>query len=155
MLAMIANIGNSHWIALVIDFKNSRILYGDSMGGTIDEGINDALTWWIGHHTGKDFVQSYLPITRQQDGYSCGILAWFALAVFLLPESYSLPEARVVADERLRMFLRVSDRHNARVRKNYASHKILLIINVSLSRQPQRDTRSLFVQTAPSYLTTT
>jgi hypothetical protein len=121
MLATIANIGDNHWIALVIDFKNSRILYGDSMGGTRDEGIKNALTWWIGHHTGRDFAESYIPITRQRDGYSCGILSWLALAVFLLPESYSLPEAGVVADERLQMFLRVSDRHNAKVRNNYVS----------------------------------
>ncbi len=75
------------------------------MGGTIDEDIKNALTWWIGHHTGRDFVQSYILITHQRDGYSCGILAWFALTVFLLLKSYSLPEARVIADERLQMFL--------------------------------------------------
>ena len=121
MLAMIADIGNNHWVTLIINFKNSRILYGDSMGGTIDEGIKNALTWWIGHHTGRDFVHSYIPITCQRDGYSCGILAWIALAVFLLPETYLLTDARVVADERLQMFLRVSDWHNAKISKNYVS----------------------------------
>ncbi|KIJ90293.1 hypothetical protein K443DRAFT_50162, partial [Laccaria amethystina LaAM-08-1] len=112
MLVTIANIGNNHWIALIIDFKNSRFLYGDSMGGTVDEDIQEALTWWIHHHTGKHFMKNYMPITHQQDGHSCGILAWAALAVFLFPETYSLMDPGVVADERLRMFLRVSDRHN-------------------------------------------
>jgi len=39
----LANIGGNHWIALILDFKALRILYGDSMGGTIDEGIEEAL----------------------------------------------------------------------------------------------------------------
>ena len=51
-LVTIANISDNHWIALVIDFKCSKILYGDSMGGTIDDDIEEALTWWIQHHTG-------------------------------------------------------------------------------------------------------
>ncbi|KDR65394.1 hypothetical protein GALMADRAFT_26651, partial [Galerina marginata CBS 339.88] len=111
-MVTIANIGDNHWIALVVDFKASKILYGDSMGGTIDEGIEEALTWWIGQHTGKRFTTAFLPITRQRDGHSCGILAWMALAVYLFPEKYSLVDASAVADERLKMFLRVSERHN-------------------------------------------
>jgi hypothetical protein len=44
ILIMITNIRENHWVALVVDFKSSRILYGDSMGGTIDEDIENALT---------------------------------------------------------------------------------------------------------------
>jgi len=115
MLVTIANIGETHWVALILDFKSSNILYGDSMGGTIDEDVETALTWWIHHHTGKYFTKSYFPITCQRDGYSCGILAWNALAVFLLPEMHSLVDAGKVGDERLRMFLRVADHHNSKV----------------------------------------
>ena len=104
MFITITNVRENHWVALVIDFKSSRILYGDSMGGTIDEDIKNALTWWIHHHTSRHFTSSYLPITRQRDGHSCGILAWIALATFLFPKTYSLMDAGAVADERLRMF---------------------------------------------------
>lgn len=125
-MVTLANIGENHWIALIVDFKASRILYGDSMGGTIDEDIEKALTWWIGQHTGTQFTTSYLPITRQQDGHSCGILAWNALAAYLLPAKYLLADARVVADERLKMFLRVSDRHNEKVMCDYISKTLIL-----------------------------
>ncbi|KAF8231040.1 hypothetical protein L208DRAFT_1423658 [Tricholoma matsutake] len=88
------------------------ILYGNSMGGTIDEDIKNALTWWIHHHTGRHFNSSFLPIMYQRDGHSCGILAWIALATFLFPKTYSLVDAGAIADERLRMFLQVAEHHS-------------------------------------------
>jgi hypothetical protein len=60
---------------------------------------------WTCYHTGKNFTKSYLPITRQRDGYSCGILAWNAIAAYLLPDFHTLIDAADVADKRLRMFL--------------------------------------------------
>jgi hypothetical protein len=119
MLVTIANIESNHWVAVVIDFKSSYILYGDSMGGTIDDDVQKALTWWIHHHTGKHFTKGYLPITRQRDGHSCGILAWTALAQYLFPGTYSRVDAGLLANERLRMFLWVSDRHNEKVSKDH------------------------------------
>ena len=127
MLVKIANIRDNYWIAVVLDFKSSSILYGDSMGGTINEDLDveTALTWWIQQHTGRQFTKGYFPITRQCDGYSCRILAWNALAVFLLPETYSLVDAGKVGDERLRTFLQVSDRHNSKVHRFYNCQKHL------------------------------
>jgi hypothetical protein len=126
MLIMIANIGSNHWVAVVVDFKSSNIWYGDSMGGTIDDDIEKALTWWIHHHTRKHFTKGYLPITRQQDGHSCGILAWAALARFLFPGTYLLVDAGLLANERLRMFLRVLDCHNEKVSKDYDSQSFVI-----------------------------
>ena len=137
-LATIANIGDNHWMALILDFKSLTILYGDSTGGTIDEDTERALTWWIQHHTGKLFTTSCLPITRQQDSHSCGILAWVALAAFLFPERYALVEARVVADERLRMFLRVADRHNEMVRSNCDLRDLVTNENQSFEANSER-----------------
>jgi hypothetical protein len=113
-------------------------MYGDSMGGTINEDVETALTWWIQQHTRRQFTKSYFPITCQCDGYSCGILAWNVLAVFLLPETYSLVDAGKVGDERLRMFLQISDRHNSKVRRFYNCQSTLLT-RISLLKQPQRD----------------
>jgi len=127
----LANIGGNHWIALILDFKASRILYGDSMGGTIDEGIEEALNWWIGQHMGTQFTTSYLPITRQRDGHSCGILAWKALAAYLFPARYSLADGGAVGDERLKMLLRVLDRHNEKVMCGYISKSLILKRNQS------------------------
>jgi Ulp1 family protease len=118
MLVTIANIGSNHWVAIIVDFKSSIILYGNSMGGTIDDDVEKALTWWIHHHTGKHFTKGYLPITRQRVGYSCGILVWTALAHYLFPGTYSLADAGLLTNERLRMFLRVSDHHNEKMSKD-------------------------------------
>ena len=80
VFATIVNLNNNHWVSIVVDFKASKILYGDSMGGAIDENVEEILTWWTYHHTGVTFTKIYLPITRQRDGFSCGLLAWNALA---------------------------------------------------------------------------
>ena len=96
----------------VVDFEASKILYGDSMGGAIDEDVEEVLTWWTYHHTGVTFMKTYLPITHQRDGFSCGLLAWNALAAYLLPNIHSLINASDVAEEQLKMFLRVIEQHN-------------------------------------------
>jgi len=71
------------------------------MGGSINEDLEAVLTWWIHQHTGRHFTTSYLSITWQQDGHSCRILAWNALATHILPTTYSLINIKAVADERL------------------------------------------------------
>lgn len=123
-LFTIINIADEYWVAVVVDFELSEILYGDSMGGTIDDGVDEVLTWWTHHHTGHSFMKGYLPTTRQRDGFSCGILAWNALAAHALPGRYSLMDAASVADERLRMFLEIVKRHNTKVRTYTFSRKI-------------------------------
>jgi Ulp1 family protease catalytic subunit len=115
IFATIVNIDNSHWVSIIVDFKASKILYGDSMGGAIDEDIEEILTWWTYYHTGVKFTKAYLPITRQRDGFSCGLLAWNALAAYLLPNIHSLIDASDVAKERLKMFLQVVEQHDNQV----------------------------------------
>ena len=93
----------------------SQILYGDSLGGTITEEIETVLNWWVHYHTSQQFTTNWLPITRQRDGYSCGMMAWNAVATEVLPKNYMLMKSDSVADERLKMFLHVSERHNDKV----------------------------------------
>jgi Ulp1 protease family, C-terminal catalytic domain len=73
VLATITHINANHWVPIVVDFRASKILYGDSLGGAIDEDVEEVLTWWTYHHTGVTFTKTYLPITRQRDGFSCGL----------------------------------------------------------------------------------
>jgi Ulp1 family protease len=42
-LATVINKSNVHWVALIIDFKQCRILYGDSAGQPIDKKISCVL----------------------------------------------------------------------------------------------------------------
>jgi hypothetical protein len=121
-LVTIANVGRNHWVAVEVDFECSKILYGDSLGGKINEEIETALTWWLHQHSAKHFTTDLLPITRQRDDYSCGILAWNAIATKMFPERYSLmdDDSPAIANERLKIFLEVVERHNSasKVRKN-------------------------------------
>jgi hypothetical protein len=81
-LVLIGNIDGNHWIALVMDFAQGTVFYGDSLGKKISDNLREVLDWWIHLHTGRLFDYRDLPIAHQQDGYSCGILAWHALVAF-------------------------------------------------------------------------
>ncbi|KAJ7926601.1 hypothetical protein B0H13DRAFT_2265856 [Mycena leptocephala] len=92
-IGMMGNISNKHWISTVVDARQARILYGDSY---------------------KNFTWGRLPISRQHDGFNCGLLAHNSLGHHFLPKKYPLIETATnapVADARLRVMLRVVNRH--------------------------------------------
>lgn len=65
VFATIVHINSNHWVPIVVDFKVSKYLYGDSLGGAIDEDVEEVLMWWTFHHTSITFTKSYLLITHQ------------------------------------------------------------------------------------------
>lgn len=67
--------------------------------------------WWTHHHTGHGFACEKLPITRQDDGFSCGLLAYNALTHWANPEKYPLIDATKVDDARLEILLGVIIQH--------------------------------------------
>lgn len=115
-IGMIANINRNHWVAVCLDFKNHQILYGDSLRDTPNQELVHALKWWTHLHTGHIFMIEDLPISRQTDGYSCGLLAWNALTVyFLRNKNLPLMDPKNVDDERLKVLLRIIERHQDQV----------------------------------------
>ncbi|KAF8235774.1 hypothetical protein L208DRAFT_1422280 [Tricholoma matsutake] len=104
-LVSIRNVGKNHWIALVMDFTQGTVFYGDSLGKKISDNLHEVLDWWTHLHTGNLFDYCDLPITYQQDNYSCGLLAWNALAVFLLEGMHTLVDPSCVAQECLKVLL--------------------------------------------------
>ncbi|KAF8238064.1 hypothetical protein L208DRAFT_1155032, partial [Tricholoma matsutake] len=110
-LVLLANVRGDHWVALILDFQQDVIWYGDSLGNVISEEWCEMLDWWTHLHMGRQFDHEPLPITRQQDGFSCGLLAWNALAVFLFKDKYTLINAGNVAEERLKLLLQVISQH--------------------------------------------
>ena len=110
-LAFIGLVGGNHWVAVVIDFKEGTVYYGDSLGEKISSALRAILDWWIHLHTNGQFNHCGLPITLQQDGYSCGILAWLALVTFLLRGKYPLVDASHVAEERLKILIHMVEKH--------------------------------------------
>lgn len=107
----IANIDNSHWVAFVLDFETSELLYGDSLGGQPHMDVVAMLLWWANQHTGRQFMVNALPITYQSDHYSCGIMAYNSLGHALSPRTFPLISAQKALNERLNIMWRVISRH--------------------------------------------
>ncbi|KAF9008239.1 hypothetical protein BDQ17DRAFT_1323607 [Cyathus striatus] len=113
----IANIDNKHWVAIGIDGTKNTIFYGDSTGDLNSDSINEqnlevieALKWWIKIHTDIIFTCSNMAISRQNDGFSCGVLALNSLRTFLLPSVALVPECEVIM-ECVKMFTLVARCH--------------------------------------------
>ena len=110
-LGTMANINGDHWVAIALDFEESLIWYGDSFGQDAVEEIVSVMDWWTFHHTGRKFSYRKLKISPQKDGFSCGLLGPNALFHFYLPDLYPLIDVAKVDSERVKLFLRVAQRH--------------------------------------------
>lgn len=60
-------------------------------------------------------------------------MAWKALSAYLVPARYLLADGGAVGDERLKMFLQVSDHHNEKVMCGYISKSLILKRNQSFN----------------------
>ncbi|KAF8229607.1 hypothetical protein L208DRAFT_1017948, partial [Tricholoma matsutake] len=115
-VGMIANINVNHWVAIVLDFANHLILYGDSLHQLHHHDLIIVLEWWMHHHTGFTFEVKDLLVSHQTDGYSCGLLAWNALVIYFLGEKgYLLIKPEDVDNKRLMVMLHIIERHNDQV----------------------------------------
>lgn len=110
-VGFITNVCGNHWVSTVVDFMAGRILYGDSLGGQPENEFISAIQWWIQYHTNTQFVISELMVPRQEDSFSCGILAFNVLAHFYLPKQYPLMDTMWIGEERLKNFLEIGRRH--------------------------------------------
>jgi hypothetical protein len=107
-LATVANQDNVHWVALVVDFVTQEILYGDSFGHPISANMLAVINWWTHYHTNSWFTVRTLPISRQKDSFSCGMLAWDALRHHLGHGAHSLMDPRQPFHDRTEMFLQLT-----------------------------------------------
>jgi hypothetical protein len=137
-LATIANCFECHWVAIIIDFRTCTIWHGDSLGWEIDPNILALLEWWTTEHGISKFTANHLPITHQSDTFSCGLLAWNALANFFLPRQFPLIAAEKVAAERLQLFLRISDHHQQHIK--LTAQTDFDYAHISLHSQASKDT---------------
>jgi len=69
------------------------------------------INWWTFHHTGREFAYRKMKISAQKDGFSCGLLGTNGLGHFYMPEKYPLIDVARVDMERVRVLLRVAQRH--------------------------------------------
>ncbi|KAF9555304.1 cysteine proteinase, partial [Agrocybe pediades] len=101
-VGFLVNVNKNHWVAVVINGKEKKLYYGDSLRNPIARSTKDVLTWWTKYHTGTEFTCCSLPITIQEDSFSCGIFALNALTAYVL-DGEELLLAKDVTVERLRI----------------------------------------------------
>jgi hypothetical protein len=99
-IGFLTNIGN-HWVAIALDFSNSRILYGDPFKNPPKKSMIDTLNWWTHHLSGRAFSHGNLDISLQpmSDTFSCGLLAPNSLAHHFLSDQYPLIDPKNVDNE--------------------------------------------------------
>ncbi|KAJ7150102.1 hypothetical protein C8R43DRAFT_887447, partial [Mycena crocata] len=112
-LGTIANENENHWVVLAIDCEKKLVGYGNGFGTSVPASLRKHLDWWLFEHLGVQFKWKDIPVAKQIDGHSCGILAYLVLAYWFNKERFPLPNstAASMADERIKMFLRIFERH--------------------------------------------
>ncbi|KAJ7934992.1 hypothetical protein B0H13DRAFT_1591184 [Mycena leptocephala] len=111
-LGMMANLQNLHWVSVVVNGKESRILYGDPFKDEPDSETKQALHWWAEFHTGRKFTWGDLDVPIQMDGFNCGILSHSSLVHHFLPNTPLITSNKNgPADARLEMMIRIVNRH--------------------------------------------
>jgi hypothetical protein len=127
-LATVANQDNVHWVALVVDFATQELLYGDSFGHPISADMLAVISWWTHYHTNSQFVVRALPISRQQDNFSCGMLAWDALRHYLGHGAHALMDPQQPFHDRAEMFLQLTlPYHKDKVSQTSICNDVVLI----------------------------
>ncbi|KAJ7038755.1 hypothetical protein C8F04DRAFT_1255677 [Mycena alexandri] len=82
------------------------VRYGDSFSEPMPEEMTAACQWWLKQHTTAKVGLEDLPIGRQADGFSCGMLVDNAGQHFVDP-SIPLAVPKNFADARLEVFLNI------------------------------------------------
>ncbi|KAJ7196687.1 hypothetical protein GGX14DRAFT_672342 [Mycena pura] len=115
--ATVANINRNHWVALVVDFPEKRVMYGDSLQGDVHPKLQAAYNSWISRYDATEFQWASLPITPQPDGCNCAIFAVNAVAHRIDGRKYPLlgTDTSGGPGERLRMLEKILDVHESTV----------------------------------------
>jgi hypothetical protein len=110
-LLTMAHLGddNKHWVGIVIDARDKVIYYGDSLESPIPPDLLETYQWWILQHSTSSFDLQDLPITHQEDGSSCGILADNGLSHFAFPELFPLFKSFEVHAARMSTFTHITN----------------------------------------------
>jgi hypothetical protein len=75
-----------------------------------------AYNWWFSEHNEHEFEWVPMDITKQEDQYSCGLLAVNALTHLLDPKKFDLMDAKAVDAKHINTLFRVISQHNEKVR---------------------------------------
>lgn len=76
----VVNIGNNHWVSIVVNFSKQSVLAGNSQPSEVEGSVVTAFNWFANlvHMGTYNFYR--LPSTQQLDANSCGLMAVNAVA---------------------------------------------------------------------------
>src|SRR6266704_3406686 len=80
----------NHWVAVVLDGQNRRILFGDSLGYQLHATILAMLDWWLRPAFEQPFSIYELQYNRQAGSWSCRDQAVNMMAHYLSLDQFPL-----------------------------------------------------------------
>ncbi|KAG2059588.1 hypothetical protein BDR06DRAFT_833449, partial [Suillus hirtellus] len=83
-------INGNHWMAIIVNQSERKVLYGDPGGLGAPVVLCQAIDWWLKNHFTESFAWVHLPCTHQHDSHSHGVLAVNVIAHHLLPATFPL-----------------------------------------------------------------
>ncbi|KAJ3792933.1 hypothetical protein GGU11DRAFT_760342 [Lentinula aff. detonsa] len=92
--------GLDHWVPLAINGLDCIFFYGDSLcrkeTPTLPPTLLKTLNAWKGIHSSHAFSQKVIPISPQDDDFSCGPCAINAIEHLVRPETAAIAEPRYI-----------------------------------------------------------
>ena len=100
-----------HWVSVVLNFQQLKILYGDSLGGQLPASEHQALERWmklLARHsrrfsTGSKITHGPLPTGHQPDFYFCGLFALNSISHYHLNTPLLTPDPIVLVCRRMQI----------------------------------------------------
>jgi len=110
-LLTVAHLGKKHeqWVGLVVDAWEKTIHYGDSFVSHMPSRLLETYQCWITQHLSSTFTLKDLPITRQEDSPSCGVISDNALNNFALSDVTPLMKPLEVRAGRMSAFICIAN----------------------------------------------
>ncbi|KAJ3787771.1 hypothetical protein GGU10DRAFT_414740 [Lentinula aff. detonsa] len=104
-------VGLDHWVPIVVDGKDHRFLYADSLCGKkqpiMPPKLVNALERWKSHHTLTRFTLATITISPQNNDSSCGPCAINAVKHFILPTTVNIIKPSLVPALRLQTMSKI------------------------------------------------
>lgn len=153
----------NHWVAVVITIQpQPKILYADPMGFPAPLELLEILRWWLKHYQEDEFELSQLLCTKQDDGYSCGILSVNAIRHHFFPDAHPLLDPTDTERPRLEAFMDAI-KHAQVIVSLYKSRNLWSVLTVAIlqnqnlvaTAEPPRPPHQPFNMTIPQASTST
>ncbi|KAJ7577405.1 hypothetical protein C8J56DRAFT_899039 [Mycena floridula] len=102
--------GIDHWVPVIVDGNAMEVRYGDGLSGNkraeVPPKLFAAYQLWKDQHLTEEFelTTAELPITKQDDGHSCGVVAFNALEHSVDPTNVELVKSSDMGSVRLKVF---------------------------------------------------